>query len=365
MQRHILQVFLSTLLALALSLAEAVAQTQPPCTPPPAPSNLTVTAASPTSISLAWNLPGPYTANFRIDVTDVTASINYPAIFTPATFVTISNLLSGHEHHIEVRAFYGPNCPLGPPAAANHATLTIIVDEIVGIQNCTPSNSNGIGIPQDRTACVGISGKKFPAADSDYNASVLAPGALNPLRYRIAYYPTGEAHVSAFKVIPEGYSLTQTGSAEAECRYYGELLFTLNGFSFSSNSGSVPTVSVNIFFSSACSYADCGSVNCNNDREMPGGAAPIHESHEQSTTPPSPNPFTASAVLRYELAAPTLVGVQLYDAIGHLIQTVQPATQLPEGEYTATVDGETLPSGAYFVVVQKGDQRQVFTLVKQ
>ena len=167
MQRHILQVFLSTLLALALSLAEAVAQTQPPCTPPPAPSNLTVTAASPTSISLAWNLPGPYTANYRIDVTDVTASINYPAIFTPATFVTISNLLSGHEHHIEVRAFYGPNCPLGPPAAANHATLTIIVDEIVGIQNCTPSNSNGIGIPQDRTACVGISGKKFPAADSE------------------------------------------------------------------------------------------------------------------------------------------------------------------------------------------------------
>jgi len=365
MQRHILQVFLTTLLAFALSVAEVLAQPQPPCTAPPAPSNLTVTSVSPTSISLAWNLPGPYTANYRIDVTDVTASITYPAAFTPSTFYTISNLLPGHMHHIEVRAFYGTNCPLGPPAVTNNTTLTIIVDEIVGIQNCTPSNSNGIGIPQNRTACVGISGKKFPEASLDYNASVLAPNAPSPFRYRIAYYPTGEAHISAFYEIPPGYSLIKTGSAEAICKYYDATLFTLNGFNFSSNSGSIPAISVNIVFSAACNYADCSAINCNNDREMPGGAAPIQGSLEQSTTPPSPNPFTTSAVLRYELAAPTLVGVQLYDAIGHLIQTVQPATQLPEGEYTATVDGETLPSGAYFVVVQKGNQRQVFTLVKQ
>jgi len=382
MQQNIVTAFLTALFAMVLSVLTALGQTNPPCVAPPPPANLTVTGVSTNSISLSWALSGPYNPSYRIDVKDITAGgFMYPPLYTNALQYTVGGLLPGHLHEFKVYAYYYLSCPLSSPAIINQATATFIVEDIVSYQSqrCQPS----ILVHKDASSpslhhCI----DPFdPSYQKDYVGKVKAPGAAEDLTFRIIFLPTNANGVQEVRIAPVGYIPPRyhlppcpVSCFSATCSYTNDngktvtLLTVGVGFSPQAQQADVA-----ITFGSSCDYAYCGDACAPNkpgkiplaDRADSGGSEQMQEVLERPTTLPSPNPFTESTTLQYELASPTLVSIQLYNAVGHLVQTVQSATQLPAGEYTATVDGRMLPKGAYFIVVQKGDQRQLFTLVKQ
>ncbi len=70
-----------------------------------------------------------------------------------------------------------------------------------------------------------------------------------------------------------------------------------------------------------------------------------------------PNPATSTAVIEYELAAPALVRIDLYDILGRTIQTLVDRAR-PHGTHKETVDVSALPAGTYLYRMVAGDVRQ-------
>jgi hypothetical protein len=115
-----------------------------------------------------------------------------------------------------------------------------------------------------------------------------------------------------------------------------------------------------LYFQKPTTLATC-RLGCSRDRA---------DETEASSVPGkgltlAPNPFAQTTTLNYQLAQTTVVQIQVFDAMGRLVQTPQPTATLPEGPQTAIVDGAGLPNGVYFVVLQTDGQRQVQRLVKQ
>jgi hypothetical protein len=63
---------------------------------------------------------------------------------------------------------------------------------------------------------------------------------------------------------------------------------------------------------------------------------------------PSPNPFNASATVRYDLPAPGHVSLSLYDLSGRLVATLVDGEQ-PAGRHAVELDGSGLAAGVYFI----------------
>ena len=67
-----------------------------------------------------------------------------------------------------------------------------------------------------------------------------------------------------------------------------------------------------------------------------------------------PNPFNASTTISYFLFQPTNVKLDIYDLLGHHIETISGIDQ-PAGQYQVTWNAGDFPSGMYFYKIQAGD----------
>jgi hypothetical protein len=81
--------------------------------------------------------------------------------------------------------------------------------------------------------------------------------------------------------------------------------------------------------------------------------------------PSAPNPFRQSTVLRYEIPEPSVVRLQVFDAVGRHVATLADGEQ-SAGRHELTFDGSRLASGTYFVRLEVGAnvQTQMMRLVR-
>ena len=79
-----------------------------------------------------------------------------------------------------------------------------------------------------------------------------------------------------------------------------------------------------------------------------------------------PNPFAASATIRYELESNTDVNISVFDRTGKMVQTIVDQN-MDAGVYEALFEAQNLPTGLYFakITTNGGKSIQVLKLVKQ
>ncbi len=80
---------------------------------------------------------------------------------------------------------------------------------------------------------------------------------------------------------------------------------------------------------------------------------PISLPQQPTLIAPYPNPFNASTEIRYQLAQAGAVTLTVYDLTGRAV-TELVNTHQQSGEYVCRFDGQTLPSGTYFVQLRVG-----------
>ncbi len=77
----------------------------------------------------------------------------------------------------------------------------------------------------------------------------------------------------------------------------------------------------------------------------------------------APNPFTAETSLRFDLPAPAVAGLRVYDPAGRLVRTLLPTAALSAGAHVVTWDardeaGRTAPAGVYLARIAPVNGRQ-------
>jgi len=77
----------------------------------------------------------------------------------------------------------------------------------------------------------------------------------------------------------------------------------------------------------------------------------------------SPNPFSASTEVRFELSAPGAVRLDVFDISGRLVETLVNDV-LPGGEYTAVLEGTELSPGIYLLRLETADGRDTGRCMK-
>jgi len=284
----------------------------------------------------------------------------------------ITGLQPGHVHGIYVRVSKCAEGEFGDASYTEGTTGIIIIDMVGGFQEggCTP-NTPFSG--NQHLLCV----KKSTFVTSPFN---------NESKGRITFDGTGctfgfayteqAGAVPKLTVVPltmtGPFNFQQVGTGMVKCTYGSSPLQQIELFNVSPQEMTATDAKAFIKFSEAFSMAGGHYAYCTRCGEGDGKGRSSDEdgtavalTNEESPILVSPNPFTEYTRIQYSVAVPTLVNIQLYDAIGRLVHTVQPNTLVEAGEYTATVQGSSLPKGSYFAVVQKGDQHQVISLVKQ
>ncbi|MGW8314325.1 MAG: family 16 glycosylhydrolase [Bacteroidales bacterium] len=94
-------------------------------------------------------------------------------------------------------------------------------------------------------------------------------------------------------------------------------------------------------------------------RETTGLQQPVPDREQGSTLGQNfPNPFSASTTLTYRVTSPEWVSLELYDALGRRIRTVEEGTRAP-GTYRVRLEGTELPKGLYVVKLRTGQNEVV------
>ncbi|MBV6439868.1 MAG: hypothetical protein EPGJADBJ_01523 [Saprospiraceae bacterium] len=100
------------------------------------------------------------------------------------------------------------------------------------------------------------------------------------------------------------------------------------------------------------------------DHQSPQDDQPDTKEKTEIQFSASPNPFTTSTTIAYQLDEPENVEIRIFNATGLLIATpVQPQRQ-EAGDYSFTFAADDLPAGVYFLVAQMGDRRVTKRLVR-
>jgi len=78
-----------------------------------------------------------------------------------------------------------------------------------------------------------------------------------------------------------------------------------------------------------------------------------------------PNPFNNSTIIRFRLADPATVRLEVFNILGQKIETLQTG-YMAAGEHELLWNGDTAPSGVYFYRLTAGDKSAVkrMTLIK-
>ena len=74
--------------------------------------------------------------------------------------------------------------------------------------------------------------------------------------------------------------------------------------------------------------------------------------------PPFPNPFNATATIRFDLPSPGNVRLELYDINGRLIDELANG-EMPAGRHVVELDAIGLAAGVYFVRLDAGNSPQL------
>lgn len=353
--------------------------------PAPAPTGLNAVSVTPTTITLAWFATmGNY---YKIDVFDLTLGFGLAPTYPSGSPATVTNLTPGHDYQINISASYCIDGPYGNPSESLYvSTPSIIIDMIVEFQSpCSLPTPKAVSSGSSAEICVpdtdqtgphefgsGVIGKAvylnrtvFFGMAWEENSLQFTIGKLGNQGYISSpnfEFEGPKDPVSGNPIIPPPYAI---------CMYNGTPLFKV-GMNMQSNNTNV--VNADITFLENVSFAYCGE-DCGNARPGADGDAALakydpseaddREFAQDLLNSPAPNPFRESATFRYALAAPLPVEIGLYNALGGLVQKVQQAELLSEGEHTAFVSGAGLTNGVYFLRVQTGNQYKTFALVKQ
>jgi len=76
----------------------------------------------------------------------------------------------------------------------------------------------------------------------------------------------------------------------------------------------------------------------------------------------SPNPFTNTTNLEFEMQKPGKIELKIYNQLGELVETIQTNTQA--GKQIITWDANDLPSGVYFIRLQIGNELITRKMIK-
>jgi len=347
---------------------------------PPAPTNLVITGVTATTISLQWSAPGaPF---FSIMVIDVTGSQVLPTVHGIGDQATIVGLQPGHLHHMYVRVAYEERGPLSDHGFIEGTTGYIIVDKVIGLQRACKPDQSYTG--KYHTLCVKKSTSSNPASYDNGSVGRILYGDTEmsfAVVYTTGFGGVPELHMGELSDPDQKFLFLSINSGTAHCYYKAStgqpiLMFeaTTVGF-FGVNESKLNLKFSAAFIAGGGLYYFCTS--CGDDprlpeehestdlRDIPKSEAPHAFEHSGLNIEVNPNPFVDAATVRYSLETQSFVSIQVFDATGQLIQTLQPQTYLEAGEYTATVSGTNLPSGTYFLVTQTGKNRQITALQKQ
>jgi len=78
----------------------------------------------------------------------------------------------------------------------------------------------------------------------------------------------------------------------------------------------------------------------------------------------SPNPFTTTTTIEYELTEPSHIQLTIYNAIGEMIQVAEDRLML-EGKHSFVWSPESLPEGMYYAVLRSEEIVSVLKMIKQ
>jgi hypothetical protein len=78
-----------------------------------------------------------------------------------------------------------------------------------------------------------------------------------------------------------------------------------------------------------------------------------------------PNPFNSSTVIRFRLADPATVELEIFNVLGQRVETLQTG-YMAAGEHELVWNADAVPSGVYFCRLMAGDRSAVqkMTLIK-
>lgn len=79
----------------------------------------------------------------------------------------------------------------------------------------------------------------------------------------------------------------------------------------------------------------------------------------------TPNPFTNTFNIEFELDNESATSLMVFDALGRVVETVVTNDNLVAGEHLYQIDGSRLKSGIYYVRLQTDDNAQTIKIVKQ
>ncbi|NQV03772.1 MAG: T9SS type A sorting domain-containing protein [Bacteroidia bacterium] len=77
----------------------------------------------------------------------------------------------------------------------------------------------------------------------------------------------------------------------------------------------------------------------------------------------SPNPFTKDVTIAYQIQEKTSIKLGVYNLQGVLVASLVDEVR-PQGEYSVSFDGSSLPAGVYFCVLKTGQTVATRKLVK-
>lgn len=344
--------------------------------PLPAPLWLIATNITPTSISLMWE-QAQISIYFKVEGYDLTGGFALPTYYVSNNTITYSGLIPGHLYKFDVSASNCPNGPFGPKISLERSTGHIIIDVIMELQSpCTPGTPAQTGPNQTYNFCVQESTSDMPYTNGF--VGLLRYDLTNTLRFGVAA-KDGVAHIGPMTLNGQDpdpdflFPDNQNHPEYAECYFGNELVFKVEYDNYTTNANVGWTNLTIKFFGTYQGFRYCPATNlpCAVSEERGDALGNFEAGGDDETTWEgtsqtrlSPNPFTESATLQYELSEASSVEINLYDATGRFVQMVEKTDSREPGQYEAKIEGARLPAGVYFVHLTTGQTHKTFALVK-
>ncbi len=113
-------------------------------------------------------------------------------------------------------------------------------------------------------------------------------------------------------------------------------------------------------------YCKNGNYRANQDKNPQiVDIKPTKESIKPVPFRSTPNPFTNTFNIEFELENESTTSLMVFDALGRVVETVVANDNLVAGQHLYQIDGSRLESGIYYVRLQTDDNAQTIKIVKQ